>query len=54
MDETSRIVAGLPDYIDLYRIIRGAGRSNASKAKAVDDYLQSLVQAHLKDTTHAG
>ena len=35
--------AALPDYIELWRIIRKAGRSNAAKAQAVADHLDSIA-----------
>jgi hypothetical protein len=36
------LVEALPDYIDLFRIIRRAGRKDAAKAKAVYDTLAAL------------
>lgn len=37
-------MAMLPDEIDLFRIIRAAGRSNVQKARAVADHLKGPTE----------
>lgn len=56
MSERAQIVAWLPDYIDLFRIIRRAGRSDAAKARAVYDALTTCphLQSQTQENDDAG
>jgi hypothetical protein len=39
------LLAGMPDYIEIFRILRRAGRSDSAKAKAIRAVLEPIARA---------
>lgn len=49
--DAARIADEIPDLIDLFRIMRAAGRTNNAKAVAVHNHLTAITRAALKGST---